>query len=402
MFLSSVGVGSGADGQSSATEAFQSAQLQLGEVAPNAAIVYAASTFDQAEVLSTIKASLPEDAVILGGSTAGEISHHGPASSPSVVVTLLASDTVHFHAAAVTDAATDPLAKGAALAQQLQEQATEPIKLAIICADGLTVDPGAIVSGMNSQLPNTQIVGGSAGDNGHYKQTYQYHNGQVLSSSVTALALTGKLRVSIGVRHGWSPISGFRTVTKSDGAIIHEIDGQPAIALYEEFLGETEAAHLKGRTLAELALSYPLGVKDAESSEMLLRAPFYVDEHGSITCGGQVPTGSEVQLMMGTKENAVQAAHESAARALDELGKTPLVALVFSCHVRNTLFASLTEAKLEIDGVRSAVGESVPMAGFYTYAEQAPVNSDNINLKTCNSVNHNETIVTILIAEDNE
>lgn len=401
MFQSSVGVAGGADGASAARSALESAQSKITNAAPNAAIVYASSTFDQDEVLATIKAGLPSDAVILGGSTAGEISPLGPSGSPSVVVTLFASDSVHFYAAAVTEANADPVEKSEALAEQLLSQTTDPIKLVIICSDGLTVDPGAIVTGMNSKLPDTQIVGGSAGDDGHYKQTYQYHNDQVLSSSVSALAITGKLNVAIGVRHGWSPISGFRTVTKSDGGVIHEIDNKPAIALYEEFLGEAEAANLKGVTLAQIALSYPLGVKDINTSEMLLRAPFYVDENGSITCGGQVPTGSEVQLMMGTKENAIQAAHDSAGEALTALGTTPLVALIFSCHVRNTLYASQAEAKLETDGVQSAIGESVPMAGFYTYAEQAPINSDNVNLKTCNTVNHNETIVTILIAEDN-
>jgi len=41
---------------------------------------------------------------------------------------------------------------------------------------------------------------------------------------------------------------------------VHEIDHQPAIKLYEEFIGEAEVAKLTEVTLAEIALSYPIGM----------------------------------------------------------------------------------------------------------------------------------------------
>jgi hypothetical protein len=243
------------------------------------------------------------------------------------------------------------------------------------------------------------VVGGSAGDDGHYKATQQYFNDTTYNSAVVALAFSGPINFSIGVRHGWSPISGFRTVTKSDGSVVHEIDNKPAIKLYEEFIGEAEVIKLTEVTLAKIALSYPLGMMSPDTHNLLLRAPFYVDKNGSITFGGEVPEGTKVQLMMGNKDQAVDAAEEAGVSAAEELGSKPAAALIFSCHVRDSLYQSRDESKKEILAIQKTIGEDTPLAGFFTYAEQAPIIGTNASIKTCDSENHNETIVTVLMNE---
>ncbi len=392
----------GTNGADAAEKAYVAAQAQLQSHEPNAILVFASSVFDQQQVVSTIKKLSPESAVLAGASTAGEISQTGPSMTSSVVVMLFASDTVRFFTAAVENASGIEEAAGTQLAQKIKAQTTEKIRLVSIFCDGLTINPSAILRGMNTEMPQTPIAGGSGGDDGAYKKTFQYCNDTVFSSSVTALAFTGNLDISIGVRHGWSPISGFRTVTKAEGTVVHEIDDKPAIALYEEFLGVEEAAKLKEVTLAELALSYPLGITDQKTKELYLRAPFYVNAEGSITCGGEVPEGSQVQLMMGSKDLAVAAAKQTAESALAGINTTPAAAIIYSCHVRDSLFESRQESKKEIDAIQQIIGDSVPLAGFYTYAEQAPVNTTNVDIQTCNSSNHNETIVAILLAESHD
>lgn len=398
MVRSGVGVAAGAEAGVAAGLAVEEARRSLGDTEPALALVFASSTYNQNDVVKEVRTVLGKSVPVVGGSTAGEISQRGPSLSPSIVVMLLAFDkTVNLATALVPEANVDGEAKGAALAAALEKALHATPNLTLMVSDGLTTNPSAILRGFQTALPQVPVVGGSASDEGKYKQTFQYANDTVHSSAISAVALAGDFKHAVGVRHGWNPISGPKQVTKANGTVIYEIDGKPAAALYEEFMGKETADDLKGVTLSQLALSYPLGVKDSSSGEMLLRAPFFVDPDGSITCGGEVLEGATVQLMIGSKEDAVEAARHSAEQALAELGTTPKAAIIFSCHVRDELYATREQSKLEIDAVQEVIGLSVPIAGFYTYAEQAPINEANYNLKMCNNVNHNETIVILLL-----
>ncbi len=400
MLTSGVGISAGIDTEVAVREAIADARNQLGEATVSVALIFASSSYDQNSVLKETRTQLGDSVLLFGGSTAGEISQYGPSMSPSVVIMLLScGDTMTAGVAHVTGANGDAEIKGEELGKLLQAAVISDPKLALIIADGLTVNPSAILRGLHNVLPNVPVAGGSAGDDGKYKQTFQYAGDAVLSSAVSAIVFGGAFKYAVGVRHGWNPISTPKKITKVVGTVIHEIDHKPAVALYEEFIGKEKAEMLTGVTLAEIALSYPLGIKDESSGEMLLRAPFYVDKDGAITCGGEVSEGAEVQLMMGTKESAVEAAQYSAQQALTALGNKPKAAIIFNCHVRDTLFASREEAKKEIDAIQEVIGKDVPLAGFYTYAEQAPINNINFNIKSCNNMNHNETIVIVLLAD---
>lgn len=400
MVFSGVGVAAGSNAASAVVHAFEEAHKQLNDNRISLAVVFASSTFNQTEVLEGVRSQISDASIpIIGGSTAGEISHHGPSMSPSVVIMLIStSDDIGVYEAYIENAGQNPEQKGAELGNAFKIATTDTIKFALMVADGLTVNPGAILRGVQSTLGNIPVIGGSAGDDGNYKQTHQYTSESVLSSAVTSVAFTGNIKHAVGVRHGWAPISTTRKITKSSGAVIQEIDHKPAIALYEEFVGAERAASLKEVTLAELALSYPLGIKDDSSGEMLLRAPFYVDAQGAITCGGEISEGDEVVLMMGTQESAIAAAEQAAQNAMDKLGTEPKAAIIFNCHVRNTLFASREKAKAEIDIIQKVIGKNVPLAGFYTYSELAPLEEVSVEFKACNNATRNETIVILLLA----
>jgi len=73
-------------------------------------------------------------------------------------------------------------------------------------------------------------------------------------------------------------------------------------------------------------------------------------------------------------------------------GKVPKAAFLFNCIARKKLL--LNKKKEEIDKIRSVIGEEVPLIGFYTYGEQAPLGGE---ITTCSF--HNETDVLFVLAE---
>ena len=87
-------------------------------------------------------------------------------------------------------------------------------------------------------------------------------------------------------------------------------------------------------------------------------------------CTGEVTEGAWVQLMIGSKELALQAASSAARQAVQHLSNVWCV-IVFDSVVRRKLLGR--EAALEVTRIQDAVGATVPVVGCYTYGEQAPL-----------------------------
>ena len=399
MIKAGVGLVSGEDSYNVGVDACHKAIEGLGAEEPKLIIVLSSVEYDQEKMLSGVR-SVSGDTLMVGSSTAGEITTDGPAKKHSVAVMAIASDRISFSAAVGKNLKEDSRKAGADVAEAVKEQASGDMKLFMMFADGLSGNGSDVVRGILSILgEHFPVVGGSAGDDAQYKRTYQYLQDSVTSDSVIGVGLSGDFKFSIGVKHGWVPVGVPMKITKSDGAVIKEIDGQPAIKIFEDYFGEERAGELKNKTLAELALAYPLGLKETGSDELLLRAPFFVDKEGSITCGGEVPEGSEIRLMIGSSEGAIAAARNAALNAMDQLEGTPKVVIIFNCHVRDKLFGNRDKAKEEIDAIQLIIGKDVPLIGFYTYAEQAPLAGETQNIKSCKSAVHNETIVILILGE---
>ena len=293
----------------------------------------------------------------------------------------------------------NPRAAGKEAADKVKAEAGPALKAFLMIPDVLAGNGADIVRGVLDSLgTHFPVVGGASGDDFAFKKTYQYLNDKVYSGAVVGLGLTGNFKIGIGVKHGWIPVGEPVTVTKSSGSVIHEIDGKPAIKIYEDYFGEEEAKVLRTETLAKLAITYPLGMKVAGSDELLIRDPITVDEHGSITCAAEIPEGSEIRLMVGSRDEAVKVAKAAALNAMEQLeGSAPKAVIIFNCIARNKLFGD--KSGDEIKAIQEAIGNQVPLIGFYTYGEQAPLGGEVKNIEKCNSAFHNETVVICVLAD---
>ncbi len=394
---SAVGLAHGEDSHATGANACQEAVSQLGNLQPNLVLVFASPQYNQEQVLSGVR-SVAKSALMVGASTSGEITTAGPVARHSVAVMAIVSDDIKFFAGVGENIAGGPREAGKVAAEAVKKQATEPLKAFMMFPDVLVGNGADIVRGVLDSLgEHFPVVGGAAGDDFQFKKTYQYLNEKVYSGAVVGLGFSGNVKIGIGVKHGWIPIGVPLKATKAEGSILHELDGKPAIRIYEDYFGEEVAAQLKTETLARLAITYPLGVKTQGSDEMLIRDPLTVDANGSITCAAEIPEGSSIQLMIGSREEAVKVAKQAAAKALSELGGVPKAVVIFNCIARNKLFG--TKAGDEISAIQEAIGKDVPLIGFYTYGEQAPLGGEVRNLEKCNSAFHNETVVIAVLGE---
>ncbi|MFC7477637.1 FIST signal transduction protein [Dankookia sp. GCM10030260] len=260
-----------------------------------------------------------------------------------------------------------------------------------VLADGLRVNGSALVEGLVAALgPQVPVTGGLAGDGPHFRATLVGAGDHPPQEGLVAtIGLYGDaLRLAHGSAGGWEAFGPVRRVTRSAGNILRELDGAPALDLYERYLGE-EAAGLPGT-----GLFYPLRVWHPDQPDHdVVRTLLAIDRTArSMTFAGDVPEGWAAQLMRGGAERLTAGAAEAAARAAGGV-RAPgdSVALLVSCIGRRLLLGQATHE--EIEAVAGRLPPGVRRLGFYSYGEIAPHPASGT------AELHNQTMTITLLSE---
>lgn len=389
-----VGKSNHADPKKAGQEACYQAINQAGKK-PDLMIIFSSVALNQEQMLEGVN-DAAQSALVVGCSDSGEITTEGP-TRKHVIAMAIASDQIKFTAGVGKNVKTDSFRAGQEAVQAVVDKAPEKVSLLVSLLEGLTGNGAAIVRGMQSVVGmHFPIIGGSAGDDFAFKKTYVYYQNQVLNDAVIGLGLSGKFSWGVGVRHGWEPIGLPMKVTKSEGTCVKELDNKPALKIYEDYFGK-KAEELTREPIAKMAYTYPLGMSVEGSPELLIRDVVIANEKGEITCAAEIPQGSEIRLMLGDPEKAIKAAEEAAKNAQIQLkGSLPKAIFIFDCMARHKLLGD--QIGNEIKAVQNVLGVKVPLIGFYTYGEQAPLGGE-IGPRTCRSEFHNETMCLLTLGE---
>jgi hypothetical protein len=199
------------------------------------------------------------------------------------------------------------------------------------------------------------------------------------------------IRIGHGSAGGWDLFGPRRRVTKSAGNVLFELDGEPALDLYERYLGPEEA-----RGLPSSALLFPIQVYDTTCPDSaVVRTVLAVDHNArSMTFAGDVPEGWTAQLMRGNFDRLVTGAADAARQArigLNTSDSDERFSILVSCIGRRLLMGQRTADEAEAAGIE--LGSETPRLGFYSYGEISPhANSGRCEL-------HNQTMTITSFAE---
>ena len=369
--VSAVGWSTQTDAARAGSEAADMALSRLSFRGPQLAFVFGSSWFDQPALLRGVRSILHQTPLI-GGSTAGEIVPEGPISH-SCVVLLLGSTTLSWSVGYAEGADRVPREAGqkAAFSAMKEFQGVQRLGCLVV-GDGLVTGSADVVRGIQEVLGTSSlVVGGLAGDDLRFTQTYQYCNSRVISRGVSAVLLGGAGKIGVGLQHGFAPISKPRHITRAQANVLIELDHQPAASVYEEYFGADLVQRMRREGVSRQGIAYPLGIQSEMDNYWLLRNVVSFREDGSLACSGEIPEGSWLQLMIGNRELAVEAARVAAQEAIQSLNRVAAV-LVFDSAIRRRLLGS-QHAAMEVACIRQVIGPSVTIAGCYTYGQQAPL-----------------------------
>lgn len=280
---------------------------------------------------------------------------------------------------------TESEAKGKEVAEQLPQ---EGLVHAMIFSDGLKVNGTALVSGILSVLPdNVSVTGGLVGDGADFKKTVVGLDGVPTEGNMILVGFYGSgLKVGYGSLGGWDPFGPDRTVTRSEGNVLYELDDKPALELYKEYLGD-EAKGLPGT-----GLLFPLRIRVKEGGETVevVRTLLAVDEEKqSMTFAGDIPKKATATLMKANFERLVEGAIGAAKMSGESLTDKAELAILISCIGRKLVLKEQIEE--ETEAVQSVIGKQAAMAGFYSYGEICPTAATE---KQCRLHNQTMTITT--------
>ena len=180
---------------------------------------------------------------------------------------------------------------------------------AILLVDGLSDNISSFLSSIFNLLGNrVKYIGGGAGSLSFVKQPCLFTNEGALQDAAILL-LTSKT-ISTGVKHGWEKVSGPFVATQTSKTKIEEINWQNAFEVYKQVVEEDSQQTLTVENFFDIAKGYPFGIKRAES-EYVVRDPISTDEDGSLLCVGEVSENVVIDILKGSTENLIEAAHEA-------------------------------------------------------------------------------------------
>lgn len=268
----------------------------------------------------------------------------------------------------------------------------------LVVADGLSAVGNALAAGLVAGTGGSvPVFGGMSagfpGLEGALPHPWTLLDGRAERGVVVGVGMYGeRITFTTGTGSGWADLGPERRVTRSSGATLFEVDGQPALELYRRYLGE------EARGLPVSGLRFPLAIRRAgERSSALVRSVRSIDEEANaIGLTGDVPEGSAVQLLHQDSEALADAAETAARTAAAGAGGAArpgadgTLAFVVSCLGRRMALGARTEDELE--AVAAGLPGGTPAVGFYTYGELAPTATRPCDL-------HNETMTVAVLSE---
>src|ERR687896_1531494 len=373
-------------------EAAQQALQKAGVSKPDFVFMFASIGYDQPSLLHAVR-EITGGAPLSGCSGEGTIGEEdSDESNFSVVVMAISSEELHWRNGLATGLGGDSRAVGQRVAQDLLPDLSPSTIGLFVFPDGMSVALDSFFAanfdnffaGMEENLPSDRFLplwGGGAGNDFNVKvPTYQYCDDEVISDGVSYALLSGRAQAGWAISHSLIPIGGERNVTRSQGNVIYEIDGKPAVEVLKEYLPEHALADERDwmRYAVSLALCFraPSYMKDEEY--VVRGVPQLNLTDGTVTVQTEVQEGTSVWFSSRDKEKLATGFDRMATQIKEQLGgEKPKLVFQFECSTRGKDMFREQEKLQFLRHFRRSVDPDVPWAGYYCAGEIGPVEEHN-------------------------
>ena len=346
-------------GHANTGEALHEIADQLGAT-PLALVILFISRCHDREQLAKDLPGLFGEARVIGCTTAGEIGAEGYLEDHIVAIGLprsdfrarvgLLGDLARFspdHAMDLT------LEMRSELIQRVPEW---PNEVAFLLSDGLSLKEDQLVWALSTALGQTPLVGGSAGDGLHFRQTFVLADGVFHTNAAVLAILRTRCKVVAFRFDHLLPSDKRMVVTGADPAnrLVTEINGQPAAREYARILGKDP-----DQLSPFLFAANPVVVRVGGHHHV--RAIQKVEDNGDLRFFSAIDEGLVLRLAEGQD---ITTHLEASLEGLGQHGP-PLGIIACDCILRRLEIES-TQATRKVSALLARHG----VTGFNTYGEQ--------------------------------
>jgi small ligand-binding sensory domain FIST len=252
------------------------------------------------------------------------------------------------------------------LADMLRENqawiAAQGVHFGVVHGDPRNSHIAQIIESLSTELDPGFLVGGltSASEDSFMHQVA----GDIYEDGLSGVLLSANIPVISGLTQGCSPLSNKHIITRSEGHILAELDGRPALDVFREDIGETLAKDLSG-VAGYIFVGLP--VPGSDTGDYLVRNLMGIDPDEKLLAIGD-NLENDAPIMFCRRDGAT--AREDMLRMLGDLGKRARGqikgGLYYSClgRGRNQFGADSEELKM----IRDQLGE-FPLVGFFANGE---------------------------------
>lgn len=238
----------------------------------------------------------------------------------------------------------------------------------ILLADPFTFDTEEFVRSLDAAHPSGTSIGGLASGGRQPGENALWLDEDVFPNGLVGVALTGDVVVDTIVAQGCRPIGQPMFVTRGDGNVLAELDGQPAlVALNHLFQALPPADQQLARSSLFLGLVMDASRQEYRHGDFLVRNVVGIDpRRGALVVGAALEEGQVVQFHV--RDAATSA--DDLTHLLARYRERPAGALLFSCLGRGVHLYGRPDHDSTV--FQAALGD-VPLGGFFCNGEIGPV-----------------------------
>lgn len=397
-FGTGFGTGNGGDAGRSAAEM---ALSEMDADAADFAVVFCSSTYDCEAVVAGVR-SVVGDAELVGATATGEFTGRGVHTSvldddvdtDGVTVALVASDEMRFFTALGDGLSADPESAVAEAAAALPgEVEGYPHRTGLLFWSELT---GAEEIAMLAyqEIP-IEWVGGGAADAGLVDTTV-FVGDEATSDGVAMALVASQSPTGVGVGQRHEPLGPSYEVTRSEGNVVYELDGEPAYEVWketyddvarEQFGFRIEDVEDQRERILPLFLEFNFGIRTGDDEYKIRSAgptllyrsfdessereasgeggqfslpTFGEGEEGALYFFEPIPEGVVLYPMTSSPTKTIERGKRGVSEARADIDTPVAGGLVFDCPCNEFVLGE--EFQRHIDGMTEPI--DAPIAGF--------------------------------------
>jgi small ligand-binding sensory domain FIST len=240
--------------------------------------------------------------------------------------------------------------------------AEHAVHFGIVHGDPRNTHIPQLIETLSAELNPGFLVGGlSSASDDHYLQQIA---GDLYSEGLSGVLLSSAVPVISGLTQGCTPLAGKHTITRSEGNLLAELDGRPALDVFKEDVGEVLSKDLS-RVAGYIFAGLP--VPGSDTGDYLVRNLIGIDPREKLLAIGDI-LEDDAPIMFCRRDG--ETAREDMLRMLRDLHKRAggriRAGLYYSClgRGRNQFGDNSEELKM----ISDELGD-FPLVGFFANGE---------------------------------